>query len=768
MIKELLHKVFVLLLFLMIAEQAMPQRVALVLSGGGAKGLAHVGVLKALEEYEIPIDYIVGTSMGALVGGLYASGYSPDSIAEILSSGKFKRWSSGVIEDKYVYYFKQQEPDASWINIKFNYNDVTRKITTKVPFNLILPYEMDFDVLEMYAGASAASEYDFNNLFVPFRCVAADIDSNTAVVLSGGQLGSAIRGSITYPFYFKPIEVDGKLLFDGGMYNNFPSDIAIEAFYPDVIIGSKAAGNYDSPGDDDMISQLQNMLMTPADFYLDTASGILLEHDMGNRDLFDFSRADEAINKGYQTVIDNIGGIYDLIDRRVPVDRLNERRQAFVASKPPLIVDSIYIEGLTKSQSEYVRRLFKHRETLIDIETVKMQYFKLIADDKISSIFPELTYNPASGYYDLYLYVKKSENFVGALGGNISSSAANSVFVGLEYRYFGRQAMSLKTNLYLGRFYNSFSLGGRVDFPTRVPFFMKIGYTYNSKNYFRNTTYFFDDQTPSFLICRESYGHFSMGIPASHRGNLELGLNYGGKNDEYYQSNVFSREDTTDITRFDMVTPRLNFELNSLNRKQFADAGARFMAEVRYVNGKEIHTPGSTSADLEESEHNHSWLQLRLLYDNYFEHFGPVSIGFYGELLLSNQGFFTNYTSSILAAPAFEPVLQSKTLFLPKYRAYNYGAVGLKFVVDVFRKIDFRLEGYLFQPYQEILSDEQMEPIYGKELAYRSVIGSSSIVWHSLLGPFSISLNYYDRSNDRFSVFFNFGYIIFNSSVSGH
>ena len=92
-------------MLVILAGQAMPQRVAVVLSGGGAKGLAHVGVLKALEEYEIPIDYIVGTSMGAVIGGMYASGYSPDSIASILSSEKFMRWSSGEIEDNYSYYF---------------------------------------------------------------------------------------------------------------------------------------------------------------------------------------------------------------------------------------------------------------------------------------------------------------------------------------------------------------------------------------------------------------------------------------------------------------------------------------------------------------------------------------------------------------------------------------------------------------------------------------------------------------------------------------
>ncbi len=766
MIKRGLNIAFFLFLLLMCSEQIKAQRVALVLSGGGAKGLAHVGVLKALEDNNIPIDYIVGTSMGAVVGGLYAAGFSPDSIAVLLSSDKYKNWSTGMIEDKYSYYFKQSTPDASWINIKFNYDDVKRRITGKLPATLIPTYELDFNVVELYADASAACNYDFNRLFVPFRCLAADIDSNKSVVFKRGQLGTAIRASMTFPLYLKPIEVDGRLLFDGGMYNNFPADVAIKDFNPDVVIGSKAAGNYKAAGADDLVSQLQNMLMTPADFTLDSNMGILLEHPLQTTSIFDFSKAEEVVQAGYKTVQDNLAGIQRLITRRVSQDDLRERREAFLVRKPPVTIDSIHISGVNSSQAEYVRKLFRQKKKELDLESVKMQYYKIIADEKISSIFPEITYDPASGKYILHLKVMKSENFVGSVGGNISSGTSNEAFVGIEYRYLSRQAMSLKSNVYLGRFYNSFMLGARIDFPSYVPFFADLGYIYNSKNYFNNTIYFFDDKTPAFLISRDSYGYFSVGIPATSRGKLVLGVNYGGEKDEYYQTNEFSREDTADITTFDLVSPRLQFELSSLNRKQFASSGARFLAEIRYFYGRETHTPGSTSREAGIHYIDHSWLQFRMLYDKYFGKFGPMSLGIHLSMLASNQPFYDNYTSSLLAAPAFQPILESRTLFLPKYRAFNYAATGMKFIFDLTRKVDVRLEGYLFQPYQEILADENLDAVYGKEFSNRSAIASSSLVWHSPLGPLSISVNYYDRNNDRFSFFFNFGYIIFNPSAS--
>ena len=100
---------------------------------------------------------------------------------------------------------------------------------------------------EFFARPSAAAEYNFDSLFIPFRCVAADIEAKESVVFKSGDLGEALRASMSYPFYLKPISVNGKLLFDGGLYNNFPSDIMYNDFYPDLIIGSNVTGNEPAP-----------------------------------------------------------------------------------------------------------------------------------------------------------------------------------------------------------------------------------------------------------------------------------------------------------------------------------------------------------------------------------------------------------------------------------------------------------------------------------------------------------------------------------------
>jgi len=152
-----------------------PQKVAVVLSGGGAKGVTHIGVLKALEESGIPIDYIAGTSMGAIIGGLYASGYSPDQMLQIINTDEFTNWITGKLDPKYTYFFRQGQPDPSWISFKFKYDSI---LQTKLPTNLISPIRMDFAFLELFSEASAVASQDFDKLMVPFRCVAADIGNN--------------------------------------------------------------------------------------------------------------------------------------------------------------------------------------------------------------------------------------------------------------------------------------------------------------------------------------------------------------------------------------------------------------------------------------------------------------------------------------------------------------------------------------------------------------------------------------------------------------
>ena len=751
---------FWFILILNIGLTASAQKVGLVLSGGGAKGVAHIGVIRALEENGIPIDYITGTSMGAIIGGLYAAGYSPDEMEAIIKSKDFSYWVSGEMGAEYTYYFKKEAPNPSWINLKFNYDSVLT--TNFLPTNLVSPQQMDFAFMEMFSGASAAANGNFDSLMVPFRCLASDVALTKQAVLKSGDLGRSIRASMTFPFYFRPITIDGKLMFDGGMYNNFPADVMLNDFFPDLIIGSKVSGNYGPPKSNDLLSQIQSMLMVESKYEIPCDNGILIEPKMKSVNVTDFSHTIEFIDSGYQATLRMIPEIRKFHTEYVSKELIAVKRKAFKEKAPPLNIGSIYIAGLKKNQSEYVRWHLFHKEPTVPLEQMKSDYFKLLSDNQIAYIFPSLKFNKIRQWYDLHLDVEKENNINVQFGGTISSSPINEAFLGLRYRRLAKSAAVYRANLYIGRFFSSAELGARWDFPSVIPKYLDLSICFNQWDYFKTSTYFFEDKTPSYLIQNENHSELNYGLPSGRKAMFEFGIATAHLRDDYYQRNDFSRNDIADKTYFDLVTPNISFEANSLNDKQYANQGARFFVDFRYVNGREKNEPGTTSLKTTISSVHQEWFQIRMEYDNYFQKIGKLRLGFSSEMLISNKKLFSNYTSSLLSAGVFAPFPYARTVFMPEFRANNFVSAGLKNVYVFSKSFDLRIEGYLFKPINQIIKLADNSAAYDNKLTNIKYMATSAFVFHSPIGPASINMSWFERSQDRFSFSFTIGYIIFN------
>jgi len=750
----------VLLIFAFLSASVRAQKVALVLSGGGSRGVAHIGVIRALEENQIPIDYIVGTSIGAIVGSLYASGYTADEMEQLMDSEAFQRWTAGVMDDQYIYYYRKEDPNGGWVSLDF---DFKKKLTSQLPTNLISPYEMDYAFLQILGPASAACNSNFDGLMIPFRCVVSDVDSTQKIILGKGDLSSSVRGSMSIPFVFKPITINGKLVFDGGMYDNFPTDIAVREFHPDVIIGSRVAERYSNPDREDVVSQLLSMLMARQNDSIPYPNSVLIAPSIPRINIISFSKVHELADSGYRAAQRKITDIRKLVKDSLDPRILAQRRDVFHKKEPALVFDSIHISGLNAAQTRYVIHILKHGKRLVSPEELKKQYFRFINEGFIKGIHPITRFNPVSGYYDLYLDIQKAENFNLQFGGNISIGANTQGFLELQYKYLWTKALRFMINGYMGRFYNSVKANARIDFNSKIPWFMETGYTYNHYDYFATTTYFFDDKTPSYVRQREYFGEIRIGMAVTNKGKLDFSTAYAFNNSTYYQENLFSRLDTADQTSFNFVNPQFCFELNNLNRKQYASAGACFKLALGYVNGNEGYLPGTLALNKKEFKANHSWFYLKLLYDNYFQTWGPIKFGLYAEAHFSNQLLMNNYTSTILNIPDFHPVPEMQTLMMPAYRATSFAGLGLKTVVRLYRKIDFRLEGYVFQPYQEITENPvDQTATFGSVLSDRSWIGSASLVYNTFVGPISLGVNYYDKMAVPFTINFNIGYILFN------
>ena len=239
-----------IILLLLLPSLLFAQKVGLVMSGGGARGLAHIGVIRMLEENNIPIDYVAGTSMGAIVAALYSMGYTPDEMIDLMKTEDFQRWYTGTMNQNYMFYFKKNKEVPDLVSLHFDLKDSLYIV--KPSAHLVKSAPMNLGFMETFAGYTAACGYDFDKLMVPFRCVAADAYNKQQVIFSRGDLGDAVRASMSYPFFFKPIKVDSVLLYDGGLYNNFPRDVMEQEFAPDIIIGSVVSSTPVMPDARDM------------------------------------------------------------------------------------------------------------------------------------------------------------------------------------------------------------------------------------------------------------------------------------------------------------------------------------------------------------------------------------------------------------------------------------------------------------------------------------------------------------------------------------
>lgn len=736
----------------------------LVLSGGGATGFAHIGVIKALEENEIPIDFITGTSAGALVGGLYAAGYSPAQIEAIALSEQFQLMSTGEIEAMYEYFITKPDEDASLMSFKFAKDSIVQK---SLPTNLLNPTYLDLELLHLLGTIPEKSRETFDSLFIPFRCNASDIVTKSSYLFSSGDLNVAVRASMTYPFFISPIEVDGKLLFDGGLYNNFPAQEMYNEFDPDFIIGSNVSYNEAPPTDDNLMSQIKNMFSSHSQYALPCEQGLIIEPELGDIGTFDFDRINEAIEIGYQTTLAKIDSIKLYVTRKVTAEERSEARKKYNSQKKELQINKVEVSGLDKEQGNYVsRKMIKSRkEKSIEYPLLKQRYLRLYQSEHLLSFFPTVSFVNDSTQI-LNLNVRKEKPFKIGFGGHYSSRPVNTGFISLSFSDFNITPMTAHANTYFGKFYGSVSTGIKFYLPTRSTSYLEPYFIMNRWDYFRSFATFFEDVKPSYIVQNEMFYGLSFDISTSNQSKLKLDFTSGLNEDTYYQVDNFTNLDTADYTSLKYYSPGIKFEHNTLNRKQFASAGMQLIVKGRFVHAIEHTTPGSTaSPDAEESANIfHNWFYGNVQFQNYFMQRGAYRIGLLLEGHYSLQPFFQNYTASILSSHAFQPIPDSKTGFYNDFRANQYLAGGLMNVFTFKNLIDLRIELYVFQHINRIINVNGQAEYSNEFFANRFGIASMSLIYHSPIGPLRATVNYFDSQTQLNPLSFqiSFGYVIFN------
>ena len=735
-------------------------KVGLVLSGGGAAGIAHIGVLKALEENGVPIDYIVGTSAGSLVGGLYAAGYSPEEMEQYVLSEDFQKMAYGQKLDIQEYSFRNIENHAGMVQLSFSKDSLLQK---SLPLNMIRPAYLDFEMMEKFAYVGACRNKNFDSLFVPFRCVASDIVNHQAVTFSKGNLNEALRASITYPGYINPIKINNVLFFDGGLYNNFPTDVMYTAFNPDFIIGSNVSDTTKfALTENDFFGVLKAMMTQPANFELPCTEGLIIKSPLEDLSTFSFNRVEEALEIGYQSALKRMASLLGHITNRTSKDEISSKRKKFREGLPEFKLRSVNY-GNKKGSEYYINRsLMRTRnEETISLNQFKKRYFKLSAMQEIEYLFPTLSmYEDSTFGVDVKL--AKSKNFKLDVGGHLSSRPVNMGYLGLSYRTLGAVAANVHAESYFGKFYGSAKADITLDIPRIYPIAMNAYFVLNRWDYFRSFATFFEDVKPSFLIQNELYTGAKIKLPFGNRIINTLDARYFELNDEYYQTAQFSNADTSDRTIFYGSSVGYEFLYTSLNRKQFANKGSKAQIRFRFVNGVENTTYGSTVNSQQAARILHQWINLNFDFQHYFFSKYKVHVGTHFLGQFTSQSLFDNYTASLLSLPTFSVFPDMQTYFMPEYRSHQHVGIGMNLVYTPKDRLDIRVDSYLYKPFLELGKSLNGALQFVQSGRGISLLTSTSVIYHTIFGPLRATVNLFPKQERLFNFQLSYGYVLFN------
>lgn len=554
---------FIAFLFFCLSANAQVDRptIGLVLSGGSAHGLAHIGVLQYLEERGVQVDYITGTSMGAVIGGLYAMGYTADQISNIAAD---LDWDLMMSNRSPLY---EVSPAEKFFHEKIPISLLWNENAFKFPQGFIRGQKLDLLIASTFSPSYFIDNFD--ELPIPFRCVAVDLESGDIEVFNKGYLGDAVRASMAIPSVFPPKEINDRIYVDGGLIRNFPVEEIIE-MGADIIIGvyvgSKKEGREELNSLLEILRQSASMSAILDSERQSKKVDILIEPDVKDLGTFDFYKYPTLITKGYRAA---------------------------------------------KNQEEYFDQLL---DTIIfspvSIETLKTPDSVLLSEIKTTAVHPvddRMIRNKLNFEADQSTTLEDIEESIALVYGLKNFSKASYSFYRDEDKYGllidTKDAVPLTVGLNVNRFkyYNtSFILSGEarnlLGRPSRVRADLRLSENPgiqldyllripSSSTYYLNASFIFDryelpfyDQNRVNRLYKFTEIHSSLSINKEWRNSYLFSLGYS-YNYDFFRPQVF-RED--DIRKYRTLQDQFYVQLtyDDLDRTVFPDEGMQIKVKA--------------------------------------------------------------------------------------------------------------------------------------------------------------------------------------------
>lgn len=736
----------------------MPQSVGLVLSGGGAKGIAHIGVIKALEENDIPIDYIAGTSMGSIVGGLYAAGYTTDEMLELIQSKDFSYWSTGKIDMSRTYYFLQEPAMPTLVTLNLGESDSTRW-SSVLPSSLINPLPMNYAFMELFAKYTAQCDGNFDRLFVPFRCVASDVKGKHKVVFGSGSLGDAIRASMSFPLVFAPIEIDGVRMYDGGIYDNFPVDVMRDTFAPQIMIGVDVSSSDASEPTDNMLDQLETMIIQRSDHHLPARQGIRMKVNLDRFGLLDFAKCQEIYRIGYDHAMSMMDSIKSRVHSRMPRDVRELERAVFKSQTPYVRFDSVTVTGGSASQDAYLRSMFPHgadgRTDTFGLEQARESFYRAITPGKLRNLLPQARYRKSDGLFSLDLKATVKDKVDLGVGGYFTTSTNSMLFLTTGYRTLNFNSLDLRVNGWVGQSYLAAQFRGQIRFRSHLPSSVQIQGVVSRLKSFPTDRFFFQTSDPTRLVSEQFFGRLSYACAVGSKAKAEAGGGYGYMKGRYYGDSGESGR-ISDVMTQNMGQVFGRLEYSTLNDASVPTAGTYVNVSVLGVTGRHRTRPGAEETPT-LFKRTRSWGQAEVNVRHFFSFSDHVSLGLHANLLASSRRLLPTYVASIVDAPAYVPTASFSNVFSPEFRANSFGVAGIDPVVSLGSMFQIRGQVDAFMALREIEALPDGGARYGDYCSRLQFFGKLEGVLTTPLGTISAYAHYSTAANGRWNFGLSFG-----------
>lgn len=719
------------------------QSVGLVLSGGGAKGIAHIGLIQALEDNDIPIDYITGTSMGAIVGGLYACGYTPAEMMELINSDYFGYLSSGKTDPEFTYYFTKGSPSPQMFAMSVGGRDSTARSKIFNPQSLISPMPMSFGFMQIFSAYGAQCGGNFDRLFVPFRCVASDVAQKRKKVMGAGDLGESIRASMSFPLIFQATEIDGQVLYDGGIYDNFPVGVMQTEFAPSVIIGSDVSAPSDGPANS-YFQQLDLLVSRAQSYEVPPETGIKVRIDVSNFGLLDWDRADAIYRAGYSRGIEMMDSIKARIPTRADSTARRLRRAVFKSGTPALRFDSVNVEGATKRQNEYIKYLFhpaKGTDT-IGIDRARLAFYRALSSGKMSYLRPRAhVNNDSAGLFTLDLKALVKSNFSVGAGAYITSSNNSYLYLRGGYSSLSFSSVSTDIEAWIGQSYMAGALTGRLDIASTLPSALVLKAVASRRKYYEDEELFFRDNEPAFVTAHEYFAKLAWAMAAGRSGCVDIGLG-GGKlrNTFYSPGHEGGYREGRHHVDFALGQAYAAYRSSTLDNINYPLSGSSLNASFAAVLGKA--TCGQAGADGRGTDKHMAWLQLDAHWRNYISLGRHWVLGTEARALLSNRPLPGSYEASVSSAPAYSPTPASTNTFNPAFRANSFLAATVVPVYKFNSSLSARFSASVFAPLRGIREGDGGTARFGRCFDSTEFFGELNLVYALPFGNIAGYCNY--------------------------